>query len=608
MNPLIDQNNPLTNPSLPMSTKDNANPLVTPNPLANPTPTPTPTPPIDINTSVKTSDLMKLTTPVQVFDPAPIIANVQKTLTAAPNAALNQQGLDGLLKLAGKKADATTQQYLGQPLTKVIQALGITSKFDTHANVTNDTVPATTTPGATGSPTPTTKAPTQAEWEAAGNSGVAPFYTPQPKTSTEILNDILAGQSAENDKENSANAVVSAKQAAANTAKAAIDALDQQNSALGAKNSLEALGLKNNFLDYQKNIEQTTGLTKTEAGEMITGKSNAINFDLSKLSIEDGKNLANYTLARIPLVQNYNIVQGDYDAAADYAKNVADAYEKSVNFQLKIMEMNNTISQQDKQALQKQADSEKENMKLGMLPLTDEQAKEAKEKIATGKTKDFIVWTDPVTKKAWLKPSVSNEKDIKATGSGSDSIDGLGIDGWVKLLSMGHATIANVPQSIRNEVVKSLSETGTSINTKLSDTEITKITDFQSGIKSLNDLQDIVSKNTQYLGPISGFQALNPWSKAKQVQADIDRVKQTVGKALEGGVLRKEDEEKYKKILATVMDTPETAAYKLDALKSSLQSSLANYINTTAAAGRYTGGVSQPNVLDTNSLRDKYQY
>ena len=46
------------------------------------------------------------------------------------------------------------------------------------------------------------------------------------------------------------------------------------------------------------------------------------------------------------------------------------------------------------------------------------------------------------------------------------------------------------------------------------------------------------------------------------LQADVDRARQTVGKALGGGVLRKEDEDKYKKILATLNDTPETAVYK----------------------------------------------
>jgi hypothetical protein len=58
--------------------------------------------------------------------------------------------------------------------------------------------------------------------------------------------------------------------------------------------------------------------------------------------------------------------------------------------------------------------------------------------------------------------------------------------------------------------------------------------------------------------------------ESKGRQAVIDRVKQVIGKALEGGVLRKEDEYKYTKILPTIQDTPEVAKVKLDGLKDAL--------------------------------------
>ena len=79
---------------------------------------------------------------------------------------------------------------------------------------------------------------------------------------------------------------------------------------------------------------------------------------------------------------------------------------------------------------------------------------------------------------------------------------------------------------------------------------------------------------------------MNPWSKARKVQADVDRVRQVVGKALEGGVLRKEDEDKYKKILATVTDTPETAIYKLNQLITDIQGDIDDYTSLQQGAGR----------------------
>lgn len=179
------------------------------------------------------------------------------------------------------------------------------------------------------------------------------------------------------------------------------------------------------------------------------------------------------------------------------------------------------------------------------------------------------------------------------------------VDQWLDLLSRGQATIANVPQAIRNEVVSRLAATGTEVNKQLSDSAIAAITETQQALYGLNDLAQKISGNEQYLGPVSGLQRFNPYSKARQIQSDVDRIRQVVGKALEGGVLRKEDEEKYKKILATLADTPETALYKIEALKSDLERKIADYKIAQAGAGRYVQGVSGVNQED---LRTKYNY
>jgi hypothetical protein len=72
---------------------------------------------------------------------------------------------------------------------------------------------------------------------------------------------------------------------------------------------------------------------------------------------------------------------------------------------------------------------------------------------------------------------------------------------------------------------------------------------------------------------------------AKQKQAVIDRVKQVIGKALEGGVLRKEDERKYTKILPTIGDPPEVVAAKLDGLKDALEKRIGNKLDSLSDAG-----------------------
>jgi len=124
----------------------------------------------------------------------------------------------------------------------------------------------------------------------------------------------------------------------------------------------------------------------------------------------------------------------------------------------------------------------------------------------------------------------------------------------------------------------------------LSNKAVEDIAITKQAVAQLADLRNVLQENEEFIGPISGLQALNPWSEAKQAQATINLVKQRVGKALEGGVLRKEDELKYKEILAKLTDTPETAFYKVDGLIEALERDIEIYLTTQAAAGRNIRG------------------
>lgn len=150
--------------------------------------------------------------------------------------------------------------------------------------------------------------------------------------------------------------------------------------------------------------------------------------------------------------------------------------------------------------------------------------------------------------------------------------------------------INSLTPTVKGQVITQLSEAGYDISKlggrPLSDTAISKITDTEKAIADLEGLKLSIDNSKDYVGPISGFAALNPWSPAKQVQADIDRVRQTVGKALEGGVLRKEDEEKYKKILPTVNDTYNTVVYKMQQLDATMRADIERYRAEQALQGR----------------------
>ena len=135
---------------------------------------------------------------------------------------------------------------------------------------------------------------------------------------------------------------------------------------------------------------------------------------------------------------------------------------------------------------------------------------------------------------------------------------------------------------------------------------LTRISDTQTGLSSLEELGQIISANGALFGPVVGNRALNPWdTSARNVQSDVDRVRQLVGKALEGGVLRKEDEEKYKKIIPTMYDTPETAAYKIEQLRNLLTNQIDTIKSNYGAAGRSfgsgVGGQSTGSYSDSGS-------
>jgi hypothetical protein len=143
----------------------------------------------------------------------------------------------------------------------------------------------------------------------------------------------------------------------------------------------------------------------------------------------------------------------------------------------------------------------------------------------------------------------------------------------------------------------------------LSDGAMRQIADSESAIQSLTDLRGILQKNEQYIGPLAGLQAMNPYSEARKAQADIDLVRQRVGKALEGGVLRKEDEEKYKKILATLRDTPETAIYKVDQLIKNVTRDIENYKQQQRLSGkRVSSGASSGPITVTGKDGQSYTF
>jgi hypothetical protein len=81
----------------------------------------------------------------------------------------------------------------------------------------------------------------------------------------------------------------------------------------------------------------------------------------------------------------------------------------------------------------------------------------------------------------------------------------------------------------------------------------------------LADVDSVIAKNEDLFDPIKGrLQSLNPYdTRTQTIEAQIRAASQAFGKFMEGGVLRKEDEEKYKRMMPQIGDTPQVAKNKL---------------------------------------------
>jgi len=118
-----------------------------------------------------------------------------------------------------------------------------------------------------------------------------------------------------------------------------------------------------------------------------------------------------------------------------------------------------------------------------------------------------------------------------------------------------------------------------------------RLSDFDTSLDDTDVLRTVIGDT----GTIARIGASMPtwvteltggWgADAKSRNAVIARVKQVIGKALEGGVLRKEDEEKYKDILPTIGDTEAVALSKINGLEAAIVLRKSRLIDSLDDAG-----------------------
>lgn len=158
------------------------------------------------------------------------------------------------------------------------------------------------------------------------------------------------------------------------------------------------------------------------------------------------------------------------------------------------------------------------------------------------------------------------------------------------------------------EIAKQEQElTGIKKPTQLKPVDIERFGMGRDAVNQLASLEKTINESIDKFGPVMGrIGQYNEYdAEAQTVQAAVNTAKQTIGKYLEGGVLRKEDEVKYERILPKLSDTPEVAMAKLGLVRNLLKNKLDNNLDALVDQGYDIAGlnIKDPMILELMSQK-----
>lgn len=136
----------------------------------------------------------------------------------------------------------------------------------------------------------------------------------------------------------------------------------------------------------------------------------------------------------------------------------------------------------------------------------------------------------------------------------------------------------------------------------LSAAAILKVNEGNSIPGLLDQVSQTIEANQDYLGygaALAGTEAgrfASPanYEKSKTIDSQMRAASQAFGKYMEGGVLRKEDEDKYRKMFPGLSDTPQVARNKLAVVQNLLRQKQQSDLNALQAQGFNINGLQLP--------------
>lgn len=185
---------------------------------------------------------------------------------------------------------------------------------------------------------------------------------------------------------------------------------------------------------------------------------------------------------------------------------------------------------------------------------------------------------------------------VRAAASGNRGAQQGANDDTLVAAIMDHPEIMDqLSTTVKARIIPKLSGMGfDQFGKPMTSSEIGYIAEQKNAREGLAELLGEVKANKDKLGPAMGFLGYIPYSDSRALRARIDTIRQRVGKALEGGVLRKEDEAKYRQQLATLFDEPELAVAKIEGLLRDFDRDVQIRQQELRSAGRRVPGATSP--------------
>lgn len=259
---------------------------------------------------------------------------------------------------------------------------------------------------------------------------------------------------------------------------------------------------------------------------------------------------------RAPLSPFLSLVEG---AAQGFGESMENAPQR-MNIQLQIQARQVAMEQQ-KQEFARQAEAQKQ-MKAEMAGAANSHA--------TGIVDKAAVKGAPVTAAA----KVTYEQDAdgkisKKTVYGDNRTEyGNAPSGYRPAANGTLEAIPGGPADPKNKPNNNAEGKILPANTVMS------LNEGQAVARMLPDVEQAIKANASIMGPVAGrARSANPYdTNAQTVDAQFRAASQSFGRFMEGGVLRKEDEDKYRKMFPQFSDKPDVAKNKLSIVRRLLAS------------------------------------